>query len=126
MPAFHKIDKQHRLVLSTASGVFSFADIRLHHERLMWDPDFDPSFSQIADFRSVTGIEISADEIRQIAQSSVFSPHSRRALIMPNDSVYRLGRMYEILRGFQGEQGIRVVRSLEEALDWVHPKSVTT
>ena len=92
----------------------------------MRDPDFDPSFSQIADFRSVTGIEISADEIRQIAQSSVFSPHSRRALIMPNDSVYRLGRMYEILRGFQGEQGIRVVRSLEEALDWVHPKSVTT
>jgi hypothetical protein len=105
MPAFYKIDKQHRLVLSTASGVFSFADIRLHQERLTRDPDFDPSFSQIADFRSVTGIEISADEIRPIAQRSLFSPHSRRALITPNDSAYGLGR--------------------EEALDCVHPRSVT-
>ena len=39
MPAFYKIDKEHRLVLSTASGTFSHADALAHMEGLLKDPD---------------------------------------------------------------------------------------
>ena len=45
MPAFYKIDKQRRLVLSSAYGVFSRADSVAHREKLLKDPDVDPSYS---------------------------------------------------------------------------------
>jgi hypothetical protein len=44
---------------------------------------------------------------------------------MPSDSAYGLGRMYEILSGLKGETGIRVVRALEEALEWVLSESAS-
>lgn len=44
MPAFYKIDKERRVVLSTASGVFTLADAVSHMDKLSKDPDFDPSF----------------------------------------------------------------------------------
>jgi len=125
MPQFYKIDKERRLVLSTASGVFSRADAAGHMERLLKDPDFDPSYSQIADFTQVTKIELSAQDVHELAQRSVFSPQSRRALIVPNDVAYGLGRMFGMLRENQGEMGIRIFRNLEEALDWVFSKSTS-
>jgi hypothetical protein len=123
MPAFYKIDKERRLVLSSASGVFSLADALSHQQKLSQDPDFDPSFSQIADFTQVTQVNLSASDVRELAQRSVFSPQSRRALLVPNDLAYGLGRMFEILRENQGETGIRIFRSLEEALEWVLSKA---
>jgi hypothetical protein len=125
MPAFYKIDKERRLVLSTGWGVFSLADALSHQQRLSKDRDFDPSFSQIADFTHITGMELTGDDIRQFAQRGIFSAHSRRAIIVPNEAAFGLGRMYETLRGLEGEKGIRVFRTLEEALDWVLPKSAT-
>lgn len=122
MPEFYKIDKERRLVLTTGSGVFTFADVVSHMDKLSTDPDFDPSFSQIADFTHVTRIELSADDIRRLAQRTIFSPHSRRAFIAANEAAFGIGRMFEILRGLEGEKGIRIFRTLEEALDWVFPK----
>lgn len=43
MPCSYKIYKDKRLVLSTASGEFIFADASAHEEQLYADPDFDPS-----------------------------------------------------------------------------------
>ena len=56
------------------------------------DPDFDPNFSEIAD------LAMSADDVRGLAQKDIFSPHSRRAIVVPNDNIFGLARMYEILR----------------------------
>jgi hypothetical protein len=125
MPAFYKIDKERRLVLSTGSGVFSLADALSHQQRLSRDPDFDSSFSQIADFTYITRIDLSGDDIRQLAQTSIFAAHSRRAFIVPDEVTFGLGRMYAILRGFEGEKGIPVFRTLDEVLDWAPPKSAT-
>jgi hypothetical protein len=125
MPLFYKIDKERRLVMSTGSGVFSLADAVSHMEKLSKDPDFDPGFSQIADFTQVTRVELSADDIHRLAQKSIFSANSRRAFIAPNETVFGIGRMFEILRGLEGERGIRIFRTLEEGLDWVFPRGAT-
>ena len=119
MPAFYKIDKERRLVISTGAGILTMAETLAHQSKLAIDPDFDPGFSQLMDFTQVTQIELSANDIRRLAQRSVFSPQSRRAFIMPNDVTYGLGRMYEILREAAGEHGIGVFRNLEGALDWI-------
>ena len=125
MPAFYKIDKERRLDLSSASGVFTLADALSHMENLSKDPDFDPSFSQIADFTQVSRIELSSDEIQRLAQRGIFSAHSRRAFITPNEVTFGIGRMFETLRSFEGEKGIGIFRTLEEALEWVFPRSAT-
>ncbi len=109
-------------MLSTASGVLTLADVVSHRDRLSKDPEFDPSYSQIADFTQVTRVSLTAGEIHEFAQVGIFSPHARRALIMPNTHLYGLGRMFEILREIEGEKGIRVVRTIEEALAWVSPE----
>lgn len=122
MPAFYKIDKERRLVLSSGIGVFNLDDARAHQERLMADPDFDPRYSQLLDFTHVTKIELSAEDVRQLAVRNIFAPDSRRAVLVPNDLAYGLGRMYEILREAAGERGIRIFRNLDDALDWILSK----
>ena len=54
MPAFFKIDRERRLVMSTFSGVFTLADGLSHQEKLLRDPDFASSFSQLLDCTHVT------------------------------------------------------------------------
>ena len=119
MAAFYKIDKERRLVLSSAAGVFTKEDVLGHMERLSKDPDFDPDFSQLIDFRQVTAFEIGPEDVRQLAERNLFSAHSRRALLVKDDLQFGLARMFEIHRELQGETGIRVFRSLDEALGWI-------
>jgi hypothetical protein len=72
MPAFYKIDKERKLVMSTGSGVYTMADALAHQDKLLKDPDFDRSFSQLYDFTHITDIELSSEDIRTLARSTVF------------------------------------------------------
>ncbi len=74
MTAYYKIDKQRRLVLSSGSGVLTKADLVMHMEQLLNDPDFDPKFSQLADFSQVSGFDLTGDDVRALANKTVFSP----------------------------------------------------
>jgi hypothetical protein len=122
MPSFFKIDKERRFVLSSGNGILNREEALAHQVRLLSDPDFDPSYSQLVDFTQITQFDLSAEDIRQMAQRKVFSPDSRRAILVPNEHAYGLGQMFESLRDAAGERGIRVFRKLEEALDWVLSK----
>jgi hypothetical protein len=106
-------------VLSTISGEFTYAEALAHQQSLSADRDFDPTFSHIADFTYATLAKISSEDVIKFAQRSVFSPDARRALILPNPADYGLGRMYETLRGLEGQTGVRAFLTLEEALDWI-------
>jgi pheromone shutdown protein TraB len=123
MPLTYKIDKENRLVMTTAWGSLSFTDAFAHKDKLLNDPDFDPTYSQIADFTQITELALSNDELRVFAEFKVFSPQSRRAFITPRDLEYGMARMFATLRELRGEEGIGVFRTLEEALDWVLAKS---
>jgi hypothetical protein len=118
-PLFNKIDRERRLVISPACDVLTMADSRTYQNQLLSDPDFDPGFSQLADFTHVTKFDIGMDDIRMLAQKSIFSPESRRAFVVKGDLAYGLARMFEILRETMGEQGIGVFRNLDDALEWV-------
>jgi len=125
MPATYAIDKQRRLVITTGLGRVTLAEALAHQEQLRKDPDFDPSFSQIMDLTRITEFALEANDIRRLAQGTVFSRESRRAIIASSDLVYGFGRMFEILREIAGENGIRVFRDVDEALDWILPKSTS-
>ncbi len=125
MPAFYKIDKERKLVMTTYSGVLTLAEALGHQEKLPKDPDFDPSFSQLFDVTHVTDVQLTAEDVRRLARTSVFSPDSRRAIVVDSDLKFGLARMFEVLRDTMGEKGIRVFRNLEDALDWIFAKDRT-
>ena len=124
MPTSYRIDRQQRLVITTAVDTFNLADGLAHQEKLAQDPDFDPNFSQIMDFTRVNAVGLKAEDVRKLAQRTIFSPESRRAIIVSTDVLYGFARMFEILRENYGENGIRVFRAFDEALHWILSKNL--
>jgi hypothetical protein len=123
MPAFFRIEKRRRLVISTLSGVFTLADGLAYQEKLLKDPDFDPNFSQLVDCTQVTRLELGPDEVRTLAQRSIFSPDSRRAILVSSDMVFGFARMFVMFREAAGETGLRIFPDLDEALFWILPEN---
>jgi hypothetical protein len=119
MPAFYKIAKERRLVLSTASGVFALADGLTHQDQILADPEFDPSYSQLLDLSHVTKMELSSDDVCTLAEREIFSPTSFRAILVTNDLGEGLVRLFKMLRENAGEKSIRIFNNLDDALEWV-------
>ena len=119
MSAFYTIDKERRLVMTSGAGILTKEDIWGHMDRLSADPDFQPDFCQLVDFRHITDVQFGPEEVRQFAERDIYSPKARRALLVKDDLHFGLARMFEIHRELRGETGIRVFRELDEALDWV-------
>lgn len=121
MPASYEIDKARRLVVSTASGFLTAADILAHQRKLLVDPNFDPECSQIVDCSGVTGIDLSPDDVRAVTATTIFAADSRRAVLVATDEQFGFARMFKMMRESQGEYGIRVFRDRDEALHWALP-----
>jgi hypothetical protein len=119
MPAGFVIDLAQRTVFSRAEGEFSYADGEDHLRRLLADPGFDPSFSQLFDFLAVTSVRLSSDEVRRLAETNVFLPHTPRAFVVSSDLTFALSRMFDSYRRLKGEEGIRIFRDLDEAVRWL-------
>jgi hypothetical protein len=119
MPFFHKIDKERRLVMGTAAGEFTKADVLLLQDQLRKDPDFDPNFSLLSDLSHVTSMDITEADMKDLAERTPFSPSARRAVLASNDLSFKLAQVFEQVLEKKGDQGIRVFRKLEDALDWI-------
>ena len=119
MPFFYKIDKERKLVMSTAAGEFTKADIQLLQDQLRNEPDFDPNFALLSDLTHVTSMDITEPEMKDLAERTPFSPNARRAVLASNDLAFRLAQVFEQVLEKKGDQGIRVFRKLEDALDWI-------
>jgi hypothetical protein len=65
MPFFYKIDKERKLVMSTAAGEFTKADVLLLQDQLRGDPDFDPNFALLSDLTHVTSMGITEPEMKE-------------------------------------------------------------
>jgi len=122
VPVSFHIDKARRLVTSTASGFLTAADILAHQRKLLGDPDFDPTCSQIVDCSAVSGIDLSAEDVRAVAATTIFSAHSRRAVVVTTDEQFGFARMFKMLREAEGEYGIQVFRDRSEAMRWAIPE----
>jgi hypothetical protein len=119
MPAFYKIDKERKLVLTTGSGFVTKEEVLTLQDQMRNDPEFDPSFSQVADFAQLTDTDIGMADLRTFAQRDVFSIHSRRAIIVTGDIAFGFAKIFELYRQLSGASGIRVLRNPDEAFEWI-------
>jgi hypothetical protein len=122
MPLFFHVDKARKLVMTTASGVLSRADVDTHFQKLLKDPDFDARFSELGDYTHLAKIDFTADDVRDFARLNIFAPSSRRAIVVGDDSTAVLAEMFALLRQVEGERDVRVFRTLEEGVDWILPR----
>lgn len=119
MPAWYKIDKSHRLVLSSGSGVVTITDMLEHQKKLFEDPDFDPTFSQLIDFTHVTKLDATAADFHTLAEKSKFKSNARRAILVATDDTFKFSELFRTRREDVGDRGIKTFRNLDEALDWL-------
>ena len=119
MPVSSKIDKERRLVICEAFGDLVSEDGPALQRLIADDPDFDPSFSQLLDMTRVTSVDVNAEAVRRLAQTSVFSPAARRAFVVNSEVLFGFSRMFEILRDAKGATAVKIFRSRDEAMRWL-------
>jgi hypothetical protein len=118
MSVDYLIDIDRRVVFTVAIDLFAVTDAVRHMTRLQADPDFSPSFNQIADFRAVTEVRLSGLDVLDLSRQTVFTRDARRALVIDKPLAFGLARMFATLRGLSGEQHLTIVRALDEAARW--------
>jgi hypothetical protein len=117
MPVRYTIHKELRLVLTVGEGVVTIDEMKAHQDELLRDPNFDPNFDQLNDYTAATNAAMSAEEVRDFAWRSVFSPTSRRAVVATKPEHFGLGRVYE---GYHAERAnVHVFYNRDEALKWL-------
>jgi hypothetical protein len=119
MAAVYYIEKEARLVRTHATGTFGYEDAISHMTRIKKDPDFDPAFSQLLDFREVTEMILTHDEIVSLSAVEVFSRQSRRAFLVGTPEQFGLARVFQSYRSSRGDQTISVFTDAEEAFAWL-------
>lgn len=121
VPFTYAIDVEHRLVVSKGSGVLTKAEILTHMDQLKRDSKFDPNFNQLADFTEITEAKLTSQDIAFIAQMSMFSPHSKRAIVAARTVHFGMARMYELMRQNAGVdvEHIHVFDDVNSARRWL-------
>jgi len=119
MPVRYTIYKEQRLVMSVGDGRLTFAQVKEHQDRLLRDPDFDPSFNQLADFSTTTVFDLSAEEARQIANRKVFSQTSKRAVVAKQPVIFGMARLMQAYHELHSATEINVFSDRDEAAEWL-------
>jgi hypothetical protein len=120
VPCRYVIDKTRSLVITTLSGLVTFEEAKAHQDRLAEDPDFSREFSQLLDGTTITGLELSTAQLRELAQRRMFSSVSRRALVLINPAFFGVGRMLQTYLDLaKAQEQISVFYDRESAWRWL-------
>jgi hypothetical protein len=120
MPCSYKIYKDKRLVVTTASEVFTYAEGLAHEDQIYREPDFDANFAHLIDGTSVTKAELTPSELQYLARGTRFSLQSRRAMVVASPVLYGIARMFEAYLQLSGSgEFMSVFKEREKALEWL-------
>jgi hypothetical protein len=122
MPITYRIDQEHDVVWTNATGVLTDADLLAHKSRLINDPDFKPGLRELSDVRAVDRLEVTPNGISQFvardkADSAKLHDH-KLAIVASADVVYGMARMYQTLSDDE-TQHVMVFRTIPEATAWL-------
>jgi hypothetical protein len=118
MPCGYTIDLARSLVLSRGWDVVMDRELLAHVRILTADPRFARDFRQLADLRDVTDVQITASTIREMVKLNPFGAGARRAVVVTNDVVFGMARMYQILTDESPDE-LQIFRKVDDALQWL-------
>jgi hypothetical protein len=117
-----KVDNRTRTRVASFEGEVNDEDLLGAYERVLAEPDYDPTLDDLVDLRGVMRLDVSSDAVRRLV--ALFTPlddlgiRNKLAIVAPTTYVFGMARMYEILRSDSPEQ-ICVFRDMSEAERWL-------
>ena len=93
-------------------------EILAHVRALIADPRFARNFHQLLDLRDVTNVQFTASTVRELARLNPFGAGARRAVVVTNDVVFGMARMYQILADESPDE-LQIFRKMDDALQWL-------
>ena len=118
MPETYEIDGARGLVISKGWKTVSDRELRSHYDRLGRDRNFDPSYRQLIDLRSIEQFTITNAVMLGTALSHVFNSGVPRAILVANDEQYSLARMFAAYSEADG-QNVQIFREANDAKEWL-------
>lgn len=118
-----EIDRENRVVHTTASGLLTKAEFIAHIESTWRDPSI-ASYDEIVDARQADVSQLSAADLSAIVNSGVvYDPdcEPRLALCVDSELAFGLARMFGTMRETHVENArqVRVFRDVESAQAWL-------
>ncbi len=122
MPFATSFYRDRRLMITRAWGHITLADVRAYQQELGQRPEFDPTWAHVVDARDAVQFDLSSDEIRRLAETSVLAPSARRAMVATDRAIFGLFRMYGTLFELQVDgSAVGVFTTVDDAIEWVTP-----
>lgn len=121
MPIAYRIDESRGLVITTATGSLTDQDILGLKSRLAADPQWSPSMRELSDVRAIDRLDVTFSGVQKMVWRDENIPSIRKyrlAIIAPQDHVFGMARMYEMLTK-RSVPNVMVFREPEEALAWL-------
>lgn len=115
-----RIDRPRRLIEVEIVGLHRYEESEAYVRRLLADPDYDSSFSQLIDCRKADLSELTPDALQAIAANTLSVPGRRLAIVYMrdmNEGVARLFATYLALAENKGQ--IAVFQDRDAALAWI-------
>lgn len=121
MPISYTIDAARKIILTTAWGTLTDADLLEHKEKLNRDPAFTPQMRQLSDIRAIDRLEVTTTGVAAMVAHDSRHPQQRDghrlAMVVPDDEVFGMARMYQMMGG--SDRPVRVFRNMTEAEEWL-------
>ena len=115
MPVVLKIDPHRKVVYSTFYGELTDAELLGHGNAMSYDPDFNPEFSEIVDFSSVTNAVISESALTALAANpSLFKSSVVHIVVAPSEALFQMVSKYKDFAQ-SSRPNLFVVRTRSEA-----------
>jgi len=111
------VDSKRRLVIARFAKRVTVMDIQVYVQNLSAHPNFDPSFSEIADLSEVKELPLEGPDFIELADRvDPFSFDSKRAFVARTLEQRHAARMHKILRS---QRNFEIFQTLEEAQEWI-------
>jgi hypothetical protein len=122
MPLATSFYLDRRLIITRGRGHITLADMRAYQQELVQRPEFDPTWAHVFDAEDAVQFDMSREEVRQLAATSVLAPSARRAMVTTDLATFGFFRMYGTLFELQVDgSAVGVFRTLDDAIEWVTP-----
>ena len=122
MPFATSIYVDRRLMITRAWGHITLDDMQAFRQELAARPEFDPTWAHVFDARDAVKFDLSSEEIRHLAETSLLAPCARRSLVATDGTIFDNFRMYGALFELQVDgSAVGVFTTLDDAIEWVTP-----
>lgn len=113
------IDKGRRLIITTAQGVVTVAEVRSKLDRLFRDPGFDPHLNELIDATRVTKMYVPATNVFEFLNQYILSMKSSRTawVVTKSGKWGMLAHMFAAWMSLHSE--CKVFHDVPSALVWI-------